>query len=319
MALTTTAPTTRLWWLRLLALATIWGTSFLLIKVALDGFGPLQIAFGRVVIGALVLILVVVAGRDALPRDPRMWWHLGVAGLLLNSVPFVLFGLAEQRISSSLAGICNAATPLFTVLLTLAALRQERPAPRRIVGLLLGFGGVLVVLDVGNTAGAAAVDPAAVDPAAVDAVGVGMVLGAALCYALGWVYLRRYVTGSPYSGVALSAGQLATSTVQLAAVMLVATELPAAFPLAPVLAVVALGALGTGFAYVLQYRLIRDVGVTVAATVTYVIPVVAVAAGIAVLGEHLHPHQLVGAAVILGGAYLSRPLSDRGASHRSRA
>ncbi|MEJ3655556.1 DMT family transporter [Actinomycetes bacterium KLBMP 9759] len=302
MAITATVPTTRLWWLRLLTLATIWGTSFLLIKVALDGFGPLQIAFGRVAIGALVLVAVVVAGRDALPRDPRMWWHLGVAGLLLNSVPFVLFGFAEQRISSSLAGICNAATPLFTVLLTLAALRRERPVPRRVAGLVLGFGGVLVVLDVGNAAG--------------DAAGVGMVLGAALCYALGWVYLRRYVTGSPHSGVALSAGQLAMSSAQLAVVTLVATEPPAAFPLGAVLAVVALGALGTGFAYVLQYRLIRDVGVTVAATVTYVIPVVAVAAGIAALGELLHPHQLLGAAVILGGAWLSRPVSDRGTSRR---
>ncbi|MGI5131223.1 DMT family transporter [Pseudonocardia sp. CA-107938] len=294
MTRTEITPSTRLWWVRLLALATVWGTSFLLIKVALEAFAPVQISFGRVAAGAVVLLAVVVARRDTLPREPRVWLHLSIAALLLNTMPFTLFGYAEQRISSSLAGICNAATPLFTALLTLVALREERPDLRRVAGLVVGFGGVLLVLDV---AGGVVTG---------DATGVALVLGAALCYALGWIHLRRYVTGTAYSGVALSAGQLLASTAQLAVVTLAVTSPPTTYPWAALGALVALGALGTGFAYVLQYRIIRDVGVTVAATVTYVIPVVAVAAGIVVLGEQLHLHQLLGAAVILAGAWLSR-------------
>jgi len=294
MTRTEITPSTRLWWVRLLALAAVWGTSFLLIKVTLEAFVPLQISFGRVAAGALVLLVVAAASRDALPREPRLWLHLSVAALLLNTVPFTLFGYAEQRISSSLAGICNAATPLFTALLTLVALREERPDLRRVAGLVLGFGGVLLVLDV---AGGVATG---------DTLGVAMVLGAALCYALGWIHLRRRVTGTAYSGVALSAGQLLAATAQLAVVTLAVTSPPAGYPWGALGAVAALGALGTGFAYVLQYRIIRDVGVTVAATVTYVIPLVAVAAGVAALGEQLHLHQLLGAAVILAGAWLSR-------------
>lgn len=284
----------RAWWVRFAALAVIWGMSFLLIKVALGSLVPLQVAFVRVAIGALVLLVVAMVRRDALPRSLSTWLHLGVAAFLLNTVPFALFGYAEQRIPSSIAGICNAATPLFTVAVTVLALRDERPDRRRTAGLLVGFAGVLVVLGVWS------------GPAPGDLVGILMVLAAALCYALGWVYLRRFVTGTPHSAVVLSAGQLLASTAQLAVVTALSTQLPGSLRLDAALAVVGLGALGTGFAYVLQYSLIRDAGVTVASTVTYFIPIVSVVAGIVALDERPHLYQLAGAAVIILGAYLSR-------------
>jgi drug/metabolite transporter (DMT)-like permease len=131
-------------------------------------------------------------------------------------------------------------------------------------------------------------------------------LAAAGCYGLGWAYIRRYLTGSGHSSLALSAGQLLVGTVQLAVITPILTTTPAHLPARVVLAIVALGALGTGIAYVLQYGLIRDAGATVAATVTYLIPVVSTLAGVLLLGEHLTWNQPLGAAIIMAGAALSQ-------------
>ncbi len=172
------------WQLRFLTLAVIWGSSFILIKISTEALAPLQVAFGRMAFGALALVAVLAARCERLPSGLRVWAHLAVAAVLLNAVPFTLFAVAEQRISSALAGICNAATPLFTLLVAVLALRDERPTRRGGAGLVVGFVGVLVVLGVWQgTAGQ-------------SAVGATMALGAAACYGLGWVYLRRHLTGS---------------------------------------------------------------------------------------------------------------------------
>ncbi len=284
---------------RFVALALIWGMSFLFIKVGDEGFAPLQVSLGRVLCGAGTLLVILFARRERLPRDVRVWAHLAVMGVIGNVLPFTLFAYAEQRVPSALAGICNASTPLFTVAIVVLALPDERPTRRRIAGLLIGFLGVLVVL--GAWQGFVAHSVA----------GALMALGAACCYGVGFAYLRRFLTGRVNSNVALSAGQLLTAAVELALVVPLLVGLPHQLPVRPVLAIAALGVLGTGLAYVLQYGLVRDAGATTASTVTYLIPVVATAAGLLLLHERLSWNQPAGAVIVLVGAALSQWRSRR--------
>jgi drug/metabolite transporter (DMT)-like permease len=141
------------WELRFALLALTWGSSFLLIKVGLETFAPVQVAVGRLALGALVLGAVLGARRQPLPRGLRVWLHLAVAGLFLNALPFSLFGYAETRIPSLLAGIVNAAAPLVTAAVAAALVPDERPGPRRLAGLLVGLVGVAVLLGAWRGAG----------------------------------------------------------------------------------------------------------------------------------------------------------------------
>ncbi|MFJ9341759.1 DMT family transporter [Streptomyces sp. NPDC101733] len=285
------------WRLRFAVLSVIWGFSFLLIKVGTEAFAPFQVALGRVLFGALALVAVLLVRRERLPRGPRTWGHLTVAALLLNTAPFSLFAYAELTIPSTLAGICNATSPLWGMALSMVALSEDRPTRRRFAGLGLGFLGVLTVL--GAWQGFVGI----------DAGGTALALLAALCYPIGWIYVRRTLAGAPGSPVALTGAQLIVSTIQLAAVSALFTSTPTSFPLWPTLSVIALGALGTGMALQMQYGLVTEVGPTTAQMVTYFIPVIATAAGVLVLGEQLHWNTPVGAAVVLAGAALtqSRP------------
>lgn len=277
--------------LRFAVLAMVWGSSFLFIKVAGEVLAPLQITFGRCALGALAAGAFVLVRRGRLPREPRVWMHLTVAALALNVVPFTLFGWAELHIPSALAGIANGTTPLFTVLVALAVLPDERPTLRRVVGLVLGFAGVLLVLGVWRGVSGELVPTLAA------------VLAAA-CYAVGWAYVRRFLRGTRYSTFELTTCQLILATAQLVVLNVAFTDAPGRLPADVVLSVVALGALGTGLAYVLQHGLIRDAGATVASTVAYLVPVVAVVIGVVVLGEQLSWSEPVGALVILVGAAL---------------
>jgi drug/metabolite transporter (DMT)-like permease len=280
---------------RFVALTLIWGASFLFIKVGLEALAPLQVALGRMTFGTLALLAVTAVRRERLPRGWRIWTHLAVAAALLNAIPFTLFAYAEQRIPSALASIGNATTPLFTLLVAMVALPEERPTWQRGLGLVIGFAGVMVVLGAWRGLGAGP-----------DAAGMLLALSASALYGIGSVYLRRYLSHSGYSSLALSAGQLLAGTLQLAIVAPLLTRAPATLPPRVVLAVFALGAFGTGIAYLLQYGLIRAAGATMASTVTYFIPVVSIVIGVVLLGERLTWNAPVGAAVIIGGALVSR-------------
>lgn len=282
------------WRVRFAALGTVWGFSFLLIKVGTDGFAPLQVTLGRMAFGSAVLVAALAVRHERLPRGTRTWAHIAVAAFFVNALPFSLFAYAELHISSSLAGICNATSPLWAMLIALVALREDRPTRRRVAGLGVGFAGVLIVL--GAWRGSAGQDP----------LGTVLALLAAACYAVGWIYVRRTLTGNGHSHLSLAGAQLLLGTAQSAVATALFTSAPTAFPAGPLLAVVTLGVLGTGLAMLVQHGLVADVGPTTANTVTYVIPVVATAAGVALLGEELTWNTPVGAAVILAGAALSR-------------
>ncbi|MEV0444156.1 DMT family transporter [Streptomyces spectabilis] len=282
------------WRLRFAFLSLVWGFSFLFIKVGTEGYAPFQVTFGRLLFGTLVVAVFLVVKRERLPRSPRTWAHLSVAALLLNAAPFSLFAYSELTIPSTLAGICNATSPLWGMALSLVALSEDRPTRRRVAGLGLGFLGVLTVL--GAWQGFSGL----------DARGTGMALLASLCYPIGWIYVRRTLAGSGHSNLALTGAQLFVATVELAVVTPLFTTLPRHFPVVPLLAVVALGAVGTGLAFLVQYDIVSEVGPTTAQMVTYFTPVIATAAGVAVLGESLAWTTPIGAVIILAGAALTQ-------------
>ncbi|MDQ6648690.1 MAG: DMT family transporter [Actinomycetota bacterium] len=285
----TPRPTRRRSVLQLGVLAAIWGTSFLFIKVGLEGVSAVQIVLGRLLAGAAVLLVIVAVRRQPLPRSPRTWGHLALMGLVANIVPFYLFAWGEQRASSSLAGIYNATTPLLTLLVAIAVLPVERPNLARTVGLLLGFLGVVTVLGPWRGLGAASV------------TGQLAFLGAAACYGVAFVYTRRYLSGSGHSPLVLATAQLVCAAAAMIVLSpLVATD-PVRLPARVVLSVLALGAVGTGLAYLLYYGLIAELGATTASTVTYYIPIVAVTLGVVVLGEEVRWNDFVGAAIVVLG------------------
>ncbi|MEV0173757.1 DMT family transporter [Streptomyces sp. NPDC050803] len=282
------------WRLRFATLSLIWGFSFLLIKVGTEGFAPFQVTLGRLLFGTAVLAVAMAVKRERLPRGARTWAHLTVAAFLLNALPFSLFSYAELTIPSTLAGICNATSPLWGMALSLIALSEDRPTRLRVAGLGLGFLGVLTVLGAwqGFTG--------------LDARGTGMALLASLSYPIGWIYVRRTLAGTNSSNLSLTGAQLLLATLQLALVTPLFTSFPTHFPVLPLLAVTALGALGTGIAVLLQYGLVAEVGPTTAQMVTYFIPVIATAAGVALLGESLTWSTPIGAAIVLAGAALTQ-------------
>ncbi|GGP91083.1 DMT family transporter [Streptomyces melanogenes] len=293
------------WRVRFAVLSLVWGFSFLLIKVGTDGYAPFQVTFGRLFFGTAVLAVAMAVKRERLPRGARTWLHLAVAALLLNALPFSLFAYSELTIPSTLAGICNATSPLWGMALSLVALSEDRPTRRRVAGLGLGFLGVLTVL--GAWQGFHGL----------DLKGTAMALLASLCYPVGWIYVRRTLAGTGHSSLSLIGSQLGLATVQLALVTPVFAGFPTSFPAVPLLAVAALGALGTGFAVLVQYGLVNEVGPTTAQMVTYFIPVIATAAGVLLLGESLSWNTPVGALIVLAGAALTQSRPRRQAAAAS--
>ncbi|MFK8907823.1 DMT family transporter [Streptomyces sp. YS-3] len=257
------------------------------------------VTFGRLLFGTAVLAVAMAVKRERLPRGVRTWLHLTVAALLLNALPFSLFAYAERTIPSTLAGICNATSPLWGMALSMVALSEDRPTRRRVVGLGLGFLGVLTVLGAWQGFDG------------LDLRGTAMALLASLCYPVGWIYVRRTLSGNGHSNLSLIGSQLGVATLQLALVTPLVAGLPTAFHPVPLLAVAALGALGTGFAVLVQYGLVNEVGPTTAQMVTYFIPVIATAAGVLVLGEGLSWNTPVGAVIVLAGAALTQTRAPR--------
>jgi drug/metabolite transporter (DMT)-like permease len=296
---TDTAPV-RAWLPTMVALAAIWGCSFLFISVGVRELPPLYLALGRVLAGSVVLLAILVVKREALPRDPRLWAHSFVVGAIGSAIPWTLFGYGEQRIPSLLAGIWNGITPLIVLPIAVLIFRTERFSAQRGFGLLIGFLGMLVVL------GAWRVQSGA------DLVGQGLCMLAAVFYGLAIPYQKRFLAGTTLSGTALSTALLLCATVQLAVVApLVTGQAPPApwsLSLKVVLSVVALGALGSGLAFVLNMRNIRLIGASRSSMVTYLMPVFSIIVGVLVLHEHLTWYQPIGGLIVLAGVAVSQGL-----------
>jgi drug/metabolite transporter (DMT)-like permease len=272
--------------------ALFWGSSFLWIKMGLTGFTPVQITFIRLVFGAGVLVALCYAGRNRLPRDRKLWGHLVVAALFGNAVPFTLFAVGERSVDSGVAGVLNATTPLWVLLIAIMLRTERNLPPAKIAGLVLGFCGTLLIFS-----------PWEASFASWDAL---LILVAAMCYAVSFAYIGRFIAGRGVGPMALSAAQVT------AALGLITLAVPF-YGVEPIhlrwdaaVAVAVLGIFGTGLAFVLNYRIIADEGATNAATVGYLLPVVSVLLGALFLDENLTPHVIAGMVVVLGGVALTR-------------
>ena len=291
-------PPVRAWLPTMLLLAAIWGCSFLFISVGVRELHPLYLALGRVLAGSAVLLILLAIKRESLPREPRIWAHTFVLGAIGSALPWTLFGYGEQRVPSLLAGIWNGITPLVVLPIAVLVFRTEKFTVQRAIGLLLGFAGMLVVLGAWQLHGGA------------DLTGQLLCMAAACSYGVAIPYQKRFIAGSRLSGTALSASLLLCATVQLAIVAPIVTgqapPMPWTLSLKAVASVVALGALGSGIAFVLNLRVIRLVGASMTSMVTYIMPIFAIVVGVLVLHEHLTWYQPVGALIVLFGVAVSQ-------------
>jgi drug/metabolite transporter (DMT)-like permease len=273
---------------RLSLLALIWGSSFLWIAIALHGFSPVQIVLIRLALGATVLVVTVHARGLRMPAGWGTWAHLTVAALFANAIPYTLFAIGEQHVSSSVAGVLNATTPLWTLFFAYASGHERAISVPRAIGFLTGLAGTMLIFSPWQTG------------SQITSAGGLACLAAAASYGISYVYMDRYLARKGIEPLVLSAAQLTAATA-LMVVVLPAAGLQAIHPRWDALTAIGiLGVLGTGIAYSLNYRLISDEGTT-ASAVTYLLPVVAVILGVAVLGDHITVQIVAGMLIVLAG------------------
>ncbi|WP_134324982.1 DMT family transporter [Cumulibacter soli] len=281
-------------YLQFAALPIIWGSSFLFIKVGLDGLSPLQVAWARSVLGGITLVLIVVLTRQNWPRG-RVWLEMIPPSLLLTVVPFFLIAYGGQFITSGLMSIYNATTPLWTLLIAIAALPSERPTGRKYVALALGFVGVVVLLSPWTITGSSTL------------LGQLASIGAAACYGGGYVTLRRVVAKYELSPITIAALQVGIGSVLcLLATGWVAADHDVDLNATIVICMLLLGCVGTGIAYVFNVNVVRAMGATTASMVTYLNPVVSVTLGVIILSESVHWNEPVGALLIIAGILIGQ-------------
>lgn len=301
-------------WALFLLLAVVWGSSFLFIKIALDeGLAPLTIVSYRALFGSLLLGLVLLARGGRLPLQWGVWRHMGFLALTNIVVPMALIAWGQQYIPSGMASILNAMVPMFTVLMAVLLLHDEALTRVRAGGMAIGFVGVVLLAS--PSLGAIGSD----EDALFAVAGMAAVALAAVFYAMAAVYTRRRVTGHaiirgadgssrPPQPAEIAFGSTFAALLMLIPLVLIFEPGGGGYPVpssdAAWFAIVWLGLLGTGFAYLLFFRLIERWGATRTTLVTYVIPVVAIALGFVLLGERLRPIELLGAALIIGGVVL---------------
>ncbi|MGI8871946.1 MAG: DMT family transporter [Candidatus Limnocylindria bacterium] len=292
----------RLDWLLFVLLGFFWGSSYLFIKIGVDaGIKPLTLVTLRLAFGALLLGGVVALARERLPRAPRTYGHLVVIAVLSVALPFSLISWAEQSVDSTLAAVINGAIPLFVMVIAAATLPDEPFTVRRVAGLLVGFVGVAILVGF--------------DPGVVSGTGLLPALalmGSSLSYAAGGVYARRFLQGLRPMITALF--EIGFALV-IAAVLAGLVDRPLSLPgrLDALVAVVWLGLLGSGLAFLIFFRLLGRWGATRASMVAYLIPVFGLLLGAVVLREPIDARLLIGTVLVIGGIALVnlRPRSSR--------
>jgi drug/metabolite transporter (DMT)-like permease len=280
-------------WLLFILLGFLWGSSYLFIKIGVDaGLQPFTLVSLRLLIGLALLVVVVGVAREALPRDPRAYGHLAVMGLFSVALPFMLITWAEQSVDSSLAAVLTGAVPLFVIPFAALFLRDERITVNKLIGILIGLVGVAIV--VGFDPGALVGNELAAELA---------LIGAAVSYAIGGVYARRNVHGLRPMIPALFQVAFGLVMVGIPAIVL---EGPIRLDILPeaLFAVVWLGLLGSGAAYLVFFRLLGHWGATRTSLVAYLLPIWGILLGALVLQEPVDARLILGTALVIGGIAL---------------
>jgi len=294
----TSSHTLRSWLPAYLVLAVIWGNSFLFMMVGLTSLTPAGVVTTRLALGMLTMLVISAITRSPLPAR-RYWKPLFIAAFPMSAGGWFLFAFSEQYISSALAGIINGTTPLMTLVAILIAFPEERPTRQRVIGLGIGFLGVLVVVGVWQGLGSSTL------------LGIGACVLAVIGYGISYPYVRRHLaTGRPDAlpPLTLATGLMIMGWLQT--LPFVAVTGYSHDPITPQVigVMLALGVLGSGVAYVLNFRVINNSDATTASTVTFVVTIVAVISGAVFLGEDITWNQPTGALLVIAGAMVAQGL-----------
>ncbi|MGW9197648.1 DMT family transporter [Micromonospora chersina] len=284
----------RTWaWARVGVLALLWGSTFLWIELALDALTPVQVTLSRCVLGTATLLVACLGSGRRLPRDRTVWGHVVVAAFFCNALPFALFSIGQQTVDSGVAGVLNATTPLWSLLIGVVIGSERGLRPVRLGGLLLGFAGVVLIFAPWQTTG----------PVGWGALAI---VAAAASYAVGFAYMGRNLVGRGSPTISLSAAQLVAATGLTSLTLPAGGLTPIEIGAKTAIAVLVLGVVATGITFHLTYRVIAAEGATNAATVGYLLPVVSVALGAIVLDEVLSLRMVAGMVIVLVGVALTR-------------
>jgi drug/metabolite transporter (DMT)-like permease len=271
-------------WLMLFLLSLLWGGSFFFVGIAVMELPPLTIVSLRLVLAAFTLWLVMVLMGQRLPRSLTVWRTFLVMGLFNSAIPFSLITWGQTHIASGLASVLNATTPLFTVMMAGVFLADERISSRKIMSIVIGFIGVVILIG-----------PSSLDGLGVNVLAQLAVLGAAASYGLSGVYGRRFKRMN-LSPLVTATGQLIMSSLVLLPISLL-IERPdqLILPSASVwVAVIALAVFSTALAYILYFRLLSSSGITNLSMVTFLIPISAILLGVILLDEVLRTEHFIG-------------------------
>ncbi len=273
-------------WLVFLLLGAIWSSSFMWIKIAIEEISPITLVAFRVLFGLLFGVVVISIQRIQWPRTLKEWTPLFVLGITNIAIPFFLISWGEQSIDSAVASILNATVPLFTILIAHYLLQDDKMTAPKVLGLLMGFAGVVILMskDIGDSLG--------------SVLGQLAIVLASAFYAGSGVYARKTTHDMP--GIMRSAGPLLPATAVMWLAMF-SVESPVKFPQLGItwIALLFLGVLGSGFAFVLSYYLLHEIGPTRTSMVTYLFPLGGVVLGVIFLDEELSWQLVVGAVLIV--------------------
>jgi drug/metabolite transporter (DMT)-like permease len=284
---------TRTDWILLLVLGVMWGTSYAFIKLGVETLPTFTLIASRLLIGFTLLATVVAIARERLPRSPRVYLHLLVMATINIVVPFTLITWAEQSVASAIAAILNGAVPLLVIVLAALVFPDEPITLGRLVGIVVGYVGVVVLVAPG-LAGALSGS---------EVTGEVALLGSTVSYAVGAVYARRNIKGLR---------PMIPALFQVGFAFLIVTALALVFekPLAvawntnALIAVLWLGLLGSGAAYLIMFRLLGRIGATATSQLAYLLPVVGIVTGALMFGEQVDARVVGGTGLILGGVTL---------------
>lgn len=282
-----------------LALGLVWGCSFIFIELGLVFLSPFGVTFVRCALGAITLLIFAKARNVELPKGKAIWKKLWVVAMLLNVVPGVLFAFAQQYITSALAGIINATTPLMTLIFMLLIFREEKIKREQVYGLLIGALGVMTVMGVWKELGGN------------QLIGIIALLIAVSCYGASYPYSTRNVIPLGLKPEALATGQLLMAAVTLLPLFIFDGFSSNNYESRSIIAMLCLGIFGSGFAYIWNFSVTAAAGSAIGSTVTYITPVVAVIVGWLYLNEEIVWHEPVGALVVIIGALLSQGRLNR--------
>jgi drug/metabolite transporter (DMT)-like permease len=279
--------------LLLLLLSSLWGPSFLFIKVAVEYVEPFTITTFRVGVASLLLYTVLKFKKINLPKFGLIWKHFAVMAIFGSGLPFALFNIGEQYVSSSLAAILNGTVPLFTLIIAHFATKNDRLTKAKFYGAIIGFVGLLIL-----------VLPSLIGVKATF-FGIIAILAATASYAIGFVYSKKYIIG--IKPLVASTSQLFLATLFLLPLALI-FENPSSIISAPnkaILSILGLSILGTAFAFILFYKIMDLTSATYVSMVNYMVPIFGVILGIVVLGERLSWNSALGCLVILMGVMIA--------------